>query len=827
MTTVKAQSGVATDTSDITMTSINSDGVVISKTNPFIDNTSAAPKERVNKVLVDIRKPPYSDRLIDTNPNKNENIRNKKIKGAGDLLDKDTADKLLNFAEKQKVKLHYNSALRTTGSTIVSAEGKVGSSHWTGHSIDLADIVPEGEGRSKTAEEKKDRLTKYGMIAENDPAYQLRWGSVLYPKMKDESMHFENASRLEMDAAAKAKEQAATLAAQQAYIDFHKNPANKDMVVTGVALDANNNPKIMAIPVSEYNAIKNGGSRQAINDEYARLDIAKPGTYKATGLEAAYRKISDGKLSGNNKYLSFIPERVNLRDLTPQASRDTVVNIDEMQLNRWNDMARLNRADMQANKYNSNKLAKNVFTDKHPFGLDNKHDGPPASIKLVLDKLHEDKLTPSAKALWKQLQESNVTYIDCFFLERMQVSSDERYQIAQSITDEYKIYFSGKRPSVAAIQGRLLDTNNQQWYYDFEYFYENFLRGSKAVENRVRAFLTVADRIYEILLLKFGVNSDSVFDNIKQFSIDAIILQTTYTGNYRSPLDRANSLNMNFETAPMSHVQTEYAPATQTIINDSAAINEMTANNAFRNTSARRNVAGLNDVSSLPALAPGQISRTISTEGIFSQNNALLTDKKTSRDSLYNSEYANHIQQHLLQKVPYKSIPASEVQKATKSSDPRNLDTFANEVDGVLGKASQDLAKINTGLLNNKYDSANLNLNSFKGLGWRDTIVKGVQAYNQGAATLQATAIADKTAQAFGMKPMQGSEYIQKAASTIKPLDVNKISAQISKSEVVISEVRAGINQSIPLIKQLQSTGNQLTSIFKSTAQNINNKARK
>ena len=271
---------------------------------------------------------------------------------------------------------------------------------------------------------------------------------------------------------------------------------------------------------------------------------------------------SDGKGAVGN-WIGFDPSNV----IVPNMKDGKVPRIVEIDSRQFNNSIN-NYADMAQVKKITNKLIKNAMPNKHPFGEQLKHDGAPAAIKLILDEVFKDKRTDAAVEAWKRLVAAKIDYIDNFVVERFTEVNSERYQISQSVTDDYKIYFSGKSPVVMNISGHMLNTYNQQWWHDFDYFYDNYLRGSKAVENKIRAFLTIADTIYDVLILKFGVNGDGNFDGVVQYNIDFISLQKIHIGEYKNPEFRDNSVKDLSNNTNASMTQTDLDDNTKKLIDN-------------------------------------------------------------------------------------------------------------------------------------------------------------------------------------------------------------------------------------------------------------------
>jgi len=81
-----------------------------------------------------------------------------------------------------------------------------------------------------------------------------------------------------------------------------------------------------------------------------------------------------------------------------------------------------------------------------------------------------------------------------FFLQSVSEGSTERYQIVETFNSHY-VFFFGKRPSIYTYSGILLNDEYHRWANDFMFFYENFFRGTKAVELGAQAVMSVDGRV--------------------------------------------------------------------------------------------------------------------------------------------------------------------------------------------------------------------------------------------------------------------------------------------------------------------------------------------
>lgn len=146
----------------------------------------------------------------------------------------------------------------------------------------------------------------------------------------------------------------------------------------------------------------------------------------------------------------------------------------------------------------------------HEFGA--LEDGP-ASIRLV------GKITKNSKSEDKDL----IPPYSKFLLESVQESHQERSQIVETFGDFY-VFFFGERPPIYNFSGTLINTYFINWVQDFHFYYENFLRGTKSVENNARIVLTYGGRQIEGFILNAQTSTNAQTDNGAQFSFQVLVI---------------------------------------------------------------------------------------------------------------------------------------------------------------------------------------------------------------------------------------------------------------------------------------------------------------
>ena len=753
--------------------------------------------------LVDLQYPPYRDYFF---ANKGSTFSQSKF-GGEHMLEKTTADRLLKYAKEKQLGYVYNSAYRSKAANVSK-----GTSHHTAQSIDIQTIiyaddeikevngkkvgsaletVQSGLGDNIIANANKTQMARLAQMAcdmHHDSSYGLKNGAVIgyvvgeatpakikniyydsngkeivyEARLKDKSelIHFESSDR----------DPALEPAAESAIKKLNATDTPSKSVMRSATYVVDQDDKLVSVTpnfVTQAHLAKEytGNTNRPLPEDYMNTNgLKNVRVYDTQNSDTSTSRIK-------RDYLSFNPEKPAIpRTLSGDTTMPakTVVEIDVQQLNNFKDIENL-KNNIQNNS-NTSKLIKNAFTGKNPYGLEHKHDGPPASIKLVLDQVFAKQRSKSAIAAWEELEKSGIDYIDNFFIERVNKSSNERYQIMQSISEEYKIYFSGKQPEVMNLTGRMLNTYNQQWWHDFNFFYDNYLRGSKAVENRIRAFLTITDTIYEVLLLKFGIGANSAFDNNVQFNIDLVILQETHIGDYKNPIERS-TYKTDSSSINISNTQTNYSNEVNAIINNTAAtLEDNTGVAAIKGTTVSQN--GYVD--------PNEVANAINPDGSLSKNyfapnspiSSPSTNTKTSRDKLKNTQAANISKQILLSKYPGNKASLDTLTAKNNQNNKQSLSSLSGEI--------EDFASEFTDSLNNKYDGASL-VKRPETAGEQTASI--VSAYNSALAQVNATILTD-TLLGNGNIPKDFTKAASKARFIDKiqlTEDVNKYAGKATK----------------------------------------------
>lgn len=109
-----------------------------------------------------------------------------------------------------------------------------------------------------------------------------------------------------------------------------------------------------------------------------------------------------------------------------------------------------------------------------------------------------------------------------FFLESVSEAHQEKYQTVETFNDWY-VYFYGERPPVYSFSGHLLNASNYNWLNEFNYYYQNFWRGTKAVELGAKVFLTYNYQQVQGYIISINTNINAVTDKAAPFQINMLV----------------------------------------------------------------------------------------------------------------------------------------------------------------------------------------------------------------------------------------------------------------------------------------------------------------
>jgi len=109
-----------------------------------------------------------------------------------------------------------------------------------------------------------------------------------------------------------------------------------------------------------------------------------------------------------------------------------------------------------------------------------------------------------------------------FILESMQEGHSERAQIIETFGTFY-VFMFGERPPTYSFSGTLINTKDINWRTDFQFYYDNYLRGTKCVENSAHLVMTYGGRQIEGFMLNFQTQTDSSLEAGVKVSFQVVV----------------------------------------------------------------------------------------------------------------------------------------------------------------------------------------------------------------------------------------------------------------------------------------------------------------
>lgn len=139
-----------------------------------------------------------------------------------------------------------------------------------------------------------------------------------------------------------------------------------------------------------------------------------------------------------------------------------------------------------------------------------------ASIKLqgtVNGKANQNLIPPYSK----------------FLLQSVNEGHQERHQIVETFGDFF-VFFYGERPPIYNFSGILINGQDINWLKDFMFFYNNFFRGTKAVELSAKIVLTYQGRQIEGFILNTSNVTQAESQNGVSITFQVVVTKRFNTG---------------------------------------------------------------------------------------------------------------------------------------------------------------------------------------------------------------------------------------------------------------------------------------------------------
>jgi hypothetical protein len=203
----------------------------------------------------------------------------------------------------------------------------------------------------------------------------------------------------------------------------------------------------------------------------------------------------------------------------------------------WKNDDSYRRSRHLASRYKNGEKNENLRENSLARQLSEKKDQP-ATIRLIRRR-KQSELAPAdptePRVPWINVIPPNTK----FFLESVQESRAEKMQVIDTFGRWVAMFF-GSKPEFYVYTGTLLNTKNHNWKNEFQENYENYLRGTKAVEYRATMVIQYDDVIVEGYMVNCQTTQQAVSEKGVPFSFTMLVLN-------RSPIDPRGMMTLRFE----------------------------------------------------------------------------------------------------------------------------------------------------------------------------------------------------------------------------------------------------------------------------------------
>lgn len=114
------------------------------------------------------------------------------------------------------------------------------------------------------------------------------------------------------------------------------------------------------------------------------------------------------------------------------------------------------------------------------------------------------------------------TYTSNFIIQQINETRAEKQQIIETFGEDY-VYFFGEQPRFLDVRGILLNTSDFNWKSEFWTNYEQFLRGTRLVEQNARVYFYFDDIVVEGYILSASAPYSSDNPHMLPFSFQMYI----------------------------------------------------------------------------------------------------------------------------------------------------------------------------------------------------------------------------------------------------------------------------------------------------------------
>jgi hypothetical protein len=137
----------------------------------------------------------------------------------------------------------------------------------------------------------------------------------------------------------------------------------------------------------------------------------------------------------------------------------------------------------------------------------------------------DNSLTPvsisdSGGVEWEGRGWSNLNHN--FLIQSVSHAVQEKMQIVETFGQDF-VFFFGERSLVLDVRGLLINSSDFPWKSEWLHNYENYLRGTRCVQNRTRVYLHVDDRLYSGYLFQTSVSDSAELPHVCQFGFQMLV----------------------------------------------------------------------------------------------------------------------------------------------------------------------------------------------------------------------------------------------------------------------------------------------------------------
>lgn len=146
-----------------------------------------------------------------------------------------------------------------------------------------------------------------------------------------------------------------------------------------------------------------------------------------------------------------------------------------------------------------------------------------------------------------------------FLIQQVVEERAEKQQVVETFGESF-IFFFGERPRVIMVQGVLLNTFDFNWEAEWWFNYDNFLRGTKCVENDARVFLTYDDTLVSGYIISTSSSKNAPEKNQVGFNFQLFVTDYTQLSKVGDPNADQSGVEVGSGFAAKMLRQNQYGP---------------------------------------------------------------------------------------------------------------------------------------------------------------------------------------------------------------------------------------------------------------------------